>query len=175
MLGETELSYQLLYKNVKNINLHIQRDGTLWVSCNRRHSKNQVEAFLRSKKDWITKPLVMEAKEESIPFYTEQELKRIVTELCERIFPYYEKVGIPKPQIKFRKMTSQWGNCRPKTGILTFNKNLCYAPYECIQYVVWHEWTHFLVPNHSKEFYEALETVCPDWKVHKKRLKEVKV
>ena len=70
-------------------------------------------------------------------------------------------------------MVSQWGNCRAEKGILTFNTNLVYAPYECIDYVVLHEFTHFLQQNHSAQFYRELEKVCPDWKALKTRLKEI--
>lgn len=175
MLGETEVSYELLYKNVKNINLHVKSDGTVWVSASWRHPKSQIEAFLLSKESWLKKHLASVKTKTSTPFYTEKELETLVLRLCAAVSPYYEKLGIPNPRIKFRKMTSQWGNCRPKQGILTFNRNLCYAPYECIRYVVWHEWTHFLVANHSKKFYEELAKVCPDWKQLRKRLKEIQI
>lgn len=178
MLGDIEFSYQLVYKKVKNINLHLKYDGTVWVSCNRRHSQEQIDSFVSSKADWLKKHLNRIEAKQAIPAaaaYSEGELQNLVIRLCEAVYPYYENLGIQKPKIKFRKMTSQWGNCRPGQGILTFNKNLCYAPYECIQYVVWHEWTHFLVSNHSPKFYEELSKVCPDWREHRKRLKEIKI
>ncbi len=178
MLGDMEFSYELLYKRVKNINLHIKSDGTVWVSANRRHDISQIDSFVLSKAAWLKKHLKRIEANQAIPAataYSEGELQNLVIRLCEAVYPYYEKLGIKKPQIKFRKMTSQWGNCRPKQGILTFNKNLRYAPYECIGYVVWHEWTHFLVSNHSQKFYDELSKVCPDWKQHRKRLKEIQI
>ena len=80
---------------------------------------------------------------------------------------------IKYPEIKFRKMVSQWGNCRKEKGILTFNTNLIYAPYECIKYVILHEFTHLLQPNHSSAFYNELAKICPDWKMHRKKLSEI--
>ncbi|MBO5409105.1 MAG: DUF45 domain-containing protein [Clostridia bacterium] len=172
----TSLSYEIRRKSVKHLILHLENDGRVWVSAHPRCQESEISSFVAEKSDWIMKHLkTWEHGGEAVAQYSEAELIRLVKGLCEAIYPYYREKGISYPQIKFRKMTSQWGNCRPKQGILTFNKNLCYAPYECISYVVWHEWTHFLVPNHSQTFYAQLETVCPDWKRLKQRLKDVKL
>ena len=93
--------------------------------------------------------------------------------MCREVYPYYEKKGVKYPQIKFRKMKSRWGSCHPTKGILTFNTNLIYAPIECVEYVVLHEFTHFLQANHSPKFYEELEQVCPDYKECRRMLKEI--
>jgi len=50
--GKT-LVYDLSDKNVKNINLRIQRDGAVVVSKNKRIPLEQVESFLLVKWDWI--------------------------------------------------------------------------------------------------------------------------
>ena len=50
-----------------------------------------------------------------------------------------------------------------------------FAPLECIEYVVLHEFTHFLVANHSKEFYDELSRVCPDYKELKNKLNDIKI
>ena len=72
-------------------------------------------------------------------------------------------------------MVSRWGSCNPTKGILTFNINLMYAPFECIEYVVLHEFTHFLQPNHSAKFYYELEKVFPNWRDCRKKLKEINI
>ena len=110
---------------------------------------------------------------EKTQYFDEKEIKAVITELCENVYPYYEKRGVDFPVIKFRKMVSQWGNCRSREGILTFNTNLMYAPYECVEYVVHHEFTHFIEANHSARFYAELEKVCPQWKEWRKKLKNI--
>ena len=106
-------------------------------------------------------------------YFSEIEIRELILAYCENIYPYFRDKGIKYPEVKFRKMVSQWGNCNVKKGILTFNTNLVYAPMDCIQYVVLHEFTHFLHPNHSIFFYNELEKVCPSWKETKKKLKEI--
>ncbi len=172
------IEYDLEIKKVKNINLRIYPDGRISVSANRWVSKREVDAFVVSKADLMFKALGKYEMRESVPrmqYYSEQELVALVTDLCEKIYPYFKRRGVGYPEIKFRKMVSRWGSCHPVRGILTFNKNLVFAPSECIEYVVMHEFTHFLQANHSSKFYEELSYICPDYKERKNKLKEVKI
>ncbi len=106
--------------------------------------------------------------------WKKEQASKLVTEICEAMYPYFEKYVPVFPQLKFRKMTSRWGSCQPKGNILTFNTLLIEAPVECIEYVVAHEFTHFLEANHSKNFYNRLEKIMPDWKERKKLLNNKK-
>jgi len=172
------ISYNLEYKKVKNINLRIKSDGTVNVSANRFISAKTIDEFVYSKKDFINKALINFSKKQNSErkkYFDESEIRSIITDICYRVFPNYEKLGIKYPQIRFRKMVSQWGNCYPKKGVLTFNTNLMYASIKCIEYVVHHEFTHFIHPNHSPEFYLALQKNCPDWKQCRKLLKEISI
>ena len=45
-----------------------------------------------------------------------------------------------------------------------------FAPAECIEYVVLHEFAHFVHPNHSKDFYALVEKLMPDWKERREML-----
>lgn len=177
-LGDRTIKYDLQYKKVKNINLRIKPDGSIKVSANKRVPQKIIDDFIISKADFIGRAL---EKYKNIPatgqkqYFTEDEVKEQIHDLCNKAFPYYEKRGIKYPEIKFRKMVSRWGSCHFQKGILTFNTNLMYAPTECIEYVVWHEFTHFLQPNHSSKFYNELAKVYPNWKECRKKLKEISI
>ena len=178
MINGRELVYELEHKKVKNINLRIKADGSVYVSASRWTSGKTVERFILSKADFVFNAIDKfknAPKEEKKQYFSEKEIKTVVTQLCEKVYPYYEKRGIDFPLIKFRKMVSQWGNCRCREGILTFNTNLMYAPIECIEYVVLHEFTHFIEANHSARFYAELEKVCPEWKERRKFMKNIKL
>ena len=90
--------------------------------------------------------------------------QKAVRNLCRAVFPVFEAQGVAFPEIRFRYMVSQWGNCRPKRGILTFNYRLLAAPVRCMEYVVIHEFSHFLYPNHSAAFYQCVAQELPDWR-----------
>lgn len=174
--GTEIITYELQYKKVKNINLRIKPDGTVHVSANRLVSQTVIDRFVLSKANLIMKAQQVYTSRSEVlqqPYCDEDEIRNVILDLCRKVYPYYEKQGIAYPQIKFRKMVSRWGSCHAIKGVLTFNTNLRYAPLPCVEYVVWHEFTHFLQANHSKRFYEELEKVCPDWKNCRKRLKEI--
>ena len=177
-LSEKTITYEFTLKNVKNINLRIKTDGSIHVSANPFTLQKTIDDFIRSKEDFILKALSKYELKGKIPlreYYTVPQFQELIFEICKRVYPYYEKYGVKYPQIKFRSMKSCWGNCRPQKGILTFSTNLRFAPSECIECVVLHEFTHFLQDNHSKEFYSRLEKVCPDWKKRRKILKETSI
>lgn len=177
-INGTEIEYTLEYKKVKNINLRIKPDCTVWVSANKNVSQKKIEEFVASKAEFVLKALEKyrsRACAANNVYRSHEQLVDTVMELCQRVYPYYESRGVRPPQIKFRKMVSCWGNCRPVKGVVTFSTNLIYAPPECVEYVVWHEFTHFLQANHSKLFYKELEKVCPDWKACRRKLREINI
>ena len=98
--------------------------------------------------------------------------RETVTKLCEAAYPKFGKYGIPFPEIKFRNMVSRWGSCMPRAGRLTFNYALASVPFVCIEYVVIHEFTHFLHPDHSPDFYRQLSVFLPDWRERKALLEK---
>ncbi len=98
--------------------------------------------------------------------------RETVTKLCEAVYPKFKKYGIDFPEIKFRNMVSRWGSCTPGRKTLTFSYALATVPVSCIEYVVMHEFTHFLHLNHSPDFYRQLAVFMPDWRERKKLLEK---
>ena len=175
-LNNKTIKYDLQYKKVKNINLRIKPDGSIHVSASKRVPQKVIDEFILSKADFILKALAKcdsSLMEPRVQYFTEDKIRDVILELCEKIYPYFEKSGVKYPTIKFRRMVSQWGNCHSQKGILTFNTNLMYAPIECVEYVVAHEFTHFLQPNHSSKFYDELAKIMPDWKARRQKLKGI--
>ncbi len=176
VLDGVEVEYTYTVKKVKNINLRIKPDGSVHLSANRYVAVADAEKFMLSRKKLILDALNKFKNAEKKPlceYFDEKGICDYITARCGEIYPYFEKKGVSFPLIRFKKLTSKWGSCHTKKGILTFNTNLMYAPKECVDYVIYHEYTHFLVPNHSAKFYDELSKVCPDWKVLRKRIKEI--
>jgi predicted metal-dependent hydrolase len=101
--------------------------------------------------------------------------RELITEVCKRTYDKYtvfKERGIPFPELHFKTMRTRWGSCNSRGGSLNFNYELIKAPLECIEYVVLHEFVHFLHNDHSKNFYGALSKLMPDWKERKKILND---
>jgi predicted metal-dependent hydrolase len=176
-LQTREIEYELARKKVKNINLRIRPNGTVYVSANKRVSIKTIEDFLRKKSDFILTNLdKFEEMKKHTPTertsFSDEECRRILTEIVENTYPLFEKYGVPFPKLIFRDMTSRWGSCQPRRGVITLNKRLLEVPRECAEYVVMHEFAHFIHLNHSKQFYEFLGTIMPDWKERRTLLRQ---
>ncbi len=118
----------------------------------------------------IKDPLDEMRKERLVKKFFDQECDKYFKEIVTEIYPIFAKYGIEYPIIKKRNMTSRWGSCMPRKNQITLNTKLIGAPRECIEYVVLHEFAHFIHPNHSKNFYNFISTFIPDWRERKKRL-----
>lgn len=96
--------------------------------------------------------------------------RNVYGELLDKLYPIIEKHDIEKPILQIRKMQTLWGSSSPHRKTITLNFYLLRARRVCIEYVMLHELTHFLYPNHSKNFYDFLTVHMPDWRDRKKTL-----
>lgn len=223
-----QILYELERKNVKNLNLHVRRDGTVYVSANRLVPVEQVDAFLESKigfilnarkrfaeqaqyrpqpkqyvsgetfyiqgrglrlqvvqaaKDQISSdgvhlylqvrnPMDFEKKKRMVSRFIDQQCRQVFGEIVAEVYPVFQKYGVAMPTLRIRDMETRWGSCLAKKGVITLNKRLLEAPRHCIEYVVTHEFCHFIHPNHSKQYYAFLTMLMPDWRERKKVLDE---
>ncbi|SHL63949.1 hypothetical protein SAMN05720470_11134 [Fibrobacter sp. UWOV1] len=136
--------------------------------------KNALRSKVESDESYVTLYVkdVQDAdlKKRVLETWLRKKCKDEITAICKKVYPQVKKYGIAFPEIQLREMVSRWGSCSPKKGFMTFNTALIAMPVSCIEYVVTHEFTHFLYPNHSKKFYQQLATFMPDWEERKKRL-----
>lgn len=109
-------------------------------------------------------------KEKLINLWLRELQIKIFHEISTQIHQDFIKYNIPYPQIKIRYMTSRWGTCHTTKGIITLNSRLIEMSRKAIEYVVLHEFAHFIHPNHSKNFYDFVELLMPDWRERKKEL-----
>ena len=79
---------------------------------------------------------------------------------------------IPVPNLKIRKMRTRWGVCNTKNHNVTLNYNLYKYDIECLDYVIIHELSHFIFPNHSKNFWQQVSKYCPNYKEIRRKLKD---
>ena len=103
--------------------------------------------------------------------YIDKEIVRIYSERIEYYYNKFEE-RIPVPNLKIRKMTSRWGVCNIKNHNITLNYQLSKYDICCLDYVIVHELSHFIHPNHSRDFWNLVGKYYPDYKKCRKMLKE---
>jgi len=87
---------------------------------------------------------------------------------------WYDKYeeNIPKPNLKIRKMKTRWGVCNIENNNVTLNSELYKYDIECLDYVIIHELSHFIHPNHSKYFWNQVSKYCSNYKEIRKKLND---
>ncbi|MFC2476567.1 MAG: M48 family metallopeptidase [Catonella sp.] len=93
--------------------------------------------------------------------------KEVFTKVIDCYYPAFKALGVAYPKLSIRTMTSRWGSCKPNGEKITLNLELLHKPKECLEYVVVHELAHFIHPNHSKDFWNLVENMMPDYKKRK--------
>ena len=101
-------------------------------------------------------------------------LSKYITNIYQERLDYYYHLfeeNIPVPNLKIRKMTSRWGVCNIKNHNVTLNLELSKYNIECLNYVIVHELSHFIHPNHSKDFWLLVSKYYPNYKEIRKYLR----
>lgn len=78
-----------------------------------------------------------------------------------------------KPLLKIRRMTSKWGVCNVTDGIITLNLELIKFDVRYLDYVIYHELSHLIYPNHSSDFWNLVSCYVPDYKKIRKEMKSI--
>lgn len=206
------ITYTLVTKQVKNINMRISSKGEVVVSANPFVPMDKIDDFVSSKVSWIVKhqksmqersqksmiddkhivlfgnslkirkttgkynhvsydkdTLYVQCREQADP---EKVIRQFLGKLCRDVFldiatltfRSLSDYHLEFPDVKIRDMKSRWGSCTPAKNSITLNRKLIHYPFEFIEYVVLHEFVHFIQPNHSKAFYNIIENYMPDYK-----------
>jgi len=93
-------------------------------------------------------------------------------EIAEPIIQQFKKYKVEPHSLYVQVMENRWGSCTAQ-GKIILNTELIKAPKPCIAYVITHEMCHLLHKNHTKAFYELLQTEMPDWRKWKEKLEKM--
>ncbi len=85
----------------------------------------------------------------------------------ELAFLYGFEIG----KIRIKKLKSRWGSCTLKKNF-SFNYALMKYSPRAIDYVIIHELCHTKIMNHSKDFWNLVASIMPEYKEARKELKE---
>lgn len=73
------------------------------------------------------------------------------------------EIGKGFRKINLRDTSSRWGSCS-HDGHLSFSWRLVFAPFEVLAYVVCHEVAHLKHMDHSRDFWEEVAGLDPQYK-----------
>lgn len=160
----------------RTISLKVDNDGEVVVCADPRVSMKFIEKFVLEKLSWIqkTRQKIENRKKNAIiinPHLVSQYKKQAHDIIQERLSYYSTITGLKFSKFRITSAKTRFGSCTSK-GVLSFSWRLIFYPKEVIDYIVVHELTHLREFNHSRNFWERVELVLPEYKTHKKWLKE---
>ncbi len=90
--------------------------------------------------------------------------------LPQRLAQLAVKYNFSYTGVSIKNLRSRWGSCSQQKYI-ALNIFLMQLPWQLIDYVLLHELTHTKYLNHSKEFWNHLESCLPNYKALRNDLK----
>ena len=161
------IEYEIVRKKIKNIYLTI-KNGKVVVSAPTNISEEHIEALVTKKANWISKAIDKENKKQEIQDkYTEEEFIKIVTITANELI---KQTNLRPNKMRIREIKYAWGSCSRSKNITINNKLIKYSK-NAIRYVILHELCHIKYMNHSKKFWELVQTYMPNYKEIRKELK----
>ena len=134
--------------------------------------EERADALILEKWEWIRRHLACQSEPPPLlPEPDRASCARLLGEAVVRVYPLVAPDGVPLPQVRLRKMRSQWGNCHYQQGYITLNTALARCPEPLRDYVALHELVHFLHHDHGPGFYAAMDARMPDWRARRQELK----
>lgn len=124
---------------------------------------NDILIVSTNKKSTVKKQIIEYRKEKANEVFEE-----ILYQSFIRMSDYLKEY----PKLIIKQSTSKWGCCYFKENKIMLNLSLTQVPFYLIEYVVFHELTHFIYPNHSKEFHMFLQKFVPNERLYSKELKK---
>ena len=166
------MEYRILRSRRKTVAIEITPGGEVLVRVPLRLPKREIQRFVESRQDWITRHL---EKIPSVMALTPQEHQALIQAakayFPERVSVFAQQLDITVGHIAIRSQRTRWGSCSG-TGNLSFNCLLMLAPETVRDYVVVHELCHRKEMNHSAAFWAEVERVLPDFHCRRQWLKD---
>jgi len=128
---------------------------------------NQKEWLKFEKGFYLSKDVLPRAKEVFFQWYKKAAYEKI----SKRVGFYSKKSGYKYNKINITIAQRRWGSCSPK-GNLNFSWRLIMAPLPVLDYVIIHELVHLEEKNHSKNFWNKIKVLLPDYEKYEEWLKK---
>ena len=194
-LGDREVEYRFVRRRRRTLGITVDADG-LKVSAPLRAPWRDIEEFVREKERWILAKLdewarvprraVLRGRRgELMPLFGRMVqldrdfdgvdklvrwLKGVALDALQpRIRHYAALLGRPEPHLAISAARTQWGVCT-EDGTIRLSWRLVHVEPALADYVVAHESAHLVELNHSRRFYEVLESLYPGWPEARERL-----
>ena len=161
---EKIIPYELIKSPIKNMYIYV-REGRVTVKVPYRLKDKEIQEFISKKSKWIYDKLKQEPKivEKMIEPEEVERLEEIVRTKIEK---YAILLKVMPNKVRIKDIKYAWGSCSSNRNI-TISKKLAKKEEKVIEYVVLHEMCHLKYMNHSKDFWNLVESYLPEYKTYR--------
>lgn len=114
--------------------------------------------LLRNGRFLLPRTLQSQAKEQFVAFYK----AKLKEKLPPIVAHHQARLGVAPHEVKVLELHHRWASCTA-TGNLNFHWKCAMAPIDVLHYIVAHELTHLIHPNHTSSFWNELDKIMPDY------------
>lgn len=188
--GRDEIQYRVYKRSKKNVILKITSSGRVEISIPRRSAYRIGEEVIRKNFEVIYpkvskvidiervkqekkhikvlgRDILRGGRDREEILHTEAE--RVYRKLIEEWAP---RIGVRPQKLRIKNMKTAWGICYSNKNI-TLNLKLIQMDIKIVEYVIIHELCHLIHMNHSREFWELVESHLPKFREERSRLKSL--
>lgn len=162
------IEYTLIKSKIKNMYIHV-KDGKVIVKAPQKLENKYIIDFINKKAKWIYEKVKQSENKKIEEPITQEEAERLKIIVNKCIRKYMPIIGIAPQKVRIRDIKYAWGSCLTNRNI-TINLKLANKPEKVIEYVVLHEMCHLRYMNHSKAFWNLVESNMKDYKSLRKEL-----
>ena len=165
------ITYELIKSNIKNLYIYI-KEGKVIVKVPITLKDKNIYEFINKKAKWIYDNVKKEREKIKLDEKIEQiDIDRLQLIVENSIEKYSKLLKVKPNKVKIKNIKYAWGSCSNKKNI-SISVKLANKNEKVIEYVVLHEMCHLKYMNHSKKFWNLVETYMPEYKEYKKILKQ---
>ncbi|QWC25110.1 M48 family metallopeptidase (plasmid) [Bacillus haikouensis] len=104
------------------------------------------------------------------PLYIQWVKKKADAFTKDRVKPFTLKLQKEPKSVVIKDQEQRWGSCTPE-GRMLLNWRIFLAPASIVDYVIAHELAHLVHLNHSKEYWDTVRMLLPDYENRKEWLR----
>ena len=168
------VEYKVVYSKRKSISIGVEK-AEVTVRAPIGTDDDTIKKLIEKHAQWIHKNLENHRKKkELIDSLTPEKIRKLKKEAriyCnEKAMHFSNIMGLKYGRITITSAQKRFGSCSSQ-GNISFSYRLMLYPEAAREYVIVHELAHLKLMNHSKEFYDIIAEVLPDYKARRRLLK----
>lgn len=172
---ENHLDWIIIHKPIRPLPHETYKDNDSYYLLGKEYILNIIYSNYQDVLICGNKIIIHTANNQNITVLLEkfryEQAEIVFNEILYRSFISIQDKMLRYPNLIIKSSKSRWGCCYINENKIMLNISLIHVPLDLIEYVVFHELVHFVIPNHSKEFHDLLNRYVHNEKEKRNRLK----